>query len=77
MTAFEEDSAACELAARLGLSLSRFESIEITDEAAIRAAGLMCQTPDYPRIRKLLANDATVPGVRVGAVEYKLRRPTA
>ncbi len=73
-SAFSEDLALCLLAEDLHLSLSRYEAIEITDESAIKAAGLMKQTPDYSRIRKALHAGAIVEGARMGAVEYKLRR---
>jgi len=71
---FLEDSEVCHLAEKYELSVSRFESIEITDEKAIAGAGLMHQTPDYSRIRKALQNGVDVPGARVRGVEYMLRR---
>jgi hypothetical protein len=74
MPPFGEDSAVCALAESLGLVLSRRDGIEITDEAAIKAAGLMRQTPDYAAIRKALRDGAEVPGARAGGVEYVLRR---
>jgi len=74
MAPFSEDQAVCKLAGETGLSLTRYEAVEICDEAAIEAAGLVCQKPDYRRIRKLLAGGATVPGARIRGVEYILRR---
>ena len=74
MAPFSEDAAVCKLAEETGLALTRYESIEISDEAAIAAAGLVCQKPDYRRIRKLLSDGAIVEGARVRGVEYILRR---
>lgn len=74
MAPFEEDDAVCRVAESLGLELSRYDAIEITDEAAIAAAGMTCQKPDYSRIRKALRDGVDVPGVRVRGVEYILRR---
>ena len=71
---FEEDQAVCQLAEDLGLGLSRYEAIEITDERAIAEAGLMKQSPDYARIRKAIKDGAEVAGARVRGVEYILRR---
>ena len=71
---FDEDAAVCKLAETLGLALSRMDAIEITDERAIAAAGLMRQTPDYPAIRKALNAGAMVEGARWKGVEYILRR---
>lgn len=71
---FLEDVAVCRLAERHGLLVSRFESIEITDPAALEAAGLVKLGPDYSKIRRAMANGASVPGVKLGAVEYKLRK---
>ena len=76
-TPFDEDTFVCELAARFGLQLDRYQSIEIYDEAAIAHAGLMRSAPDYPRIRKALHAGANVPGARLADVEYKLRRKQA
>lgn len=74
MPPFEEDTAICRVAEALELEVSRFESIEITDLAAVKAAGLVVAKPDYQRIRKLLAEGAEVAGAKLGGVEYKLRR---
>jgi len=71
---FEEDAAVCALAEDLNLGLSRYEAIEITDEAAIKEAGLMKQSPDYAAIRRALNAGVEVPGARVRGVEYILRR---
>ncbi len=73
-TPFVEDSAICQLAEDLGLTMSRYQTLEIVDELALKEAGLMRQSPDYSRIRKALREGGTVPGVRQGGVEYKLRR---
>jgi hypothetical protein len=70
---FLEDAAVCRLAENLGLVLSRYDAIEITDEKAIAAAGMTCQKPDYSRIRKALRDGVDVPGARVRGVEYILR----
>jgi hypothetical protein len=74
MPPFPEDCAVCELAAALALEVSRYERVEITDLAAVKAAGLMKQAPDYQRIGKALRAGAEVPGAALGAVEYRLRR---
>jgi len=74
---FDEDSLLCHAAELAGLTLSRFQAIEITDESAIKAAGLMRQSPDYPRIRKALEAGTEIAGAKLGGIEYKLRRPTA
>lgn len=74
MPPFAEDQAVCRVAEETGLTLSRYESIEISDEAAIAAAGLVIQKPDYRRIRKLLADGGEVPGAKLrGVVEYRLK----
>ena len=75
MPPFQEDCGACAIAESLGLSLSRRDVVDIADLAAIKAAGLMRECPDYSRIRKLLADGVEVPGATMGgAVEYILRR---
>ena len=74
MAPFPEDSAVCRLAESLGLVMSRYEAIEVTDLAAIAAAGLMVSKPDYPRIRKALRDGVLVPGANLRGVEYILRR---
>lgn len=74
MAPFSEDHLLCRVAEETGLTLSRYESIEISDEAAIAAAGLVCQKPDYRRIRKLLADGGEVPGARLRGIEYRLSR---
>ncbi len=71
---FAEDTALCAIAARFGLDMQRYESIEITDEAAIQRAGLMRETPDYPRIRRALADGGEVAGARLAGVQYTLKR---
>jgi hypothetical protein len=71
---YTEDLAVCRLAEATGLELSRRETIEITDQAAIKAAGMMRETPDYSRIRKAIQDGGEVPGAKVGGVEYILRR---
>jgi len=65
MSPFNEDEAVCRLAENLGLALSRYEAIEITDQAAITAAGLVKTSPDYAAIRKALRDGEDVPGARV------------
>ncbi len=74
MSPFSEDDAVCQLAEDLGLSLSRYEAIEITDQAAIAEAGLVKTAPDYAAIRKALRDGGIVQGARVRGVEYILRR---
>jgi hypothetical protein len=73
MSPFHEDEAVCRVAESLGLSLSRYESVEIS-EADARAAGMMRESVDYGRIRKALRDGGTVQGAKVGGVEYRLRR---
>ncbi len=74
MPPFGEDLAVCQLAEDLGFELIRYDGIQVTDEAELKAAGLMRQCPDYSRIRKLLLDGVQVPGVREAGVEYKLKR---
>jgi hypothetical protein len=74
---FLEDAALCQVAERFGLELSRYRGIEVLDEVALGAAGLMRPSPDYPKIRKALDEGRTVPGVRDVGTKYTLqRRPT-
>ena len=73
-TPFAEDSAICRLADDLGLTLSRYEGIDVYDESAIAAAGLMVEKPDYSAIRKALRDGGIVEGARLRGVEYILRR---
>ena len=72
---FAEDLAVASAAESAGLQLIRQRPVTISDKAAIKAAGLVRETPDYPRIRKLLESGATVPGASFGPVEYVLRHP--
>lgn len=74
VTPFAEDAAVCRLAEDLGLAMSRYESVEITDQTAIQEAGLTCTKPDYAAIRKALRDGGMVPGARMRGVEYILRR---
>ena len=73
-TPFAEDQVVCELAERFGLTLDRYQSIEIYDPAALERAGMTRSAPDYARIRTAIAAGAEVPGARLANVEYKLRR---
>jgi hypothetical protein len=73
MAPFEEDAMVCRVAESLGLELSRRFGIVVTDEKLIKAAGLMRESPDYARIRKLLDAGAAVEGVELGGTEYILR----
>ena len=73
---FDEDVIICRAAELSGLTLSRYEAIEVTDLAALKAAKLTRETADYSRIRKLLSEGAEVAGARLAGIEYKLRRPT-
>jgi hypothetical protein len=77
MSPFDEDTLLVGTAEKLGLKLERRDSIEIYDTAAVAEAGLTRKTPDYYRIRKLLDEGATVPGVRRRGYEYIMRRVPA
>jgi hypothetical protein len=77
MSPYTEDMAVCRLAASLGMEVNRRDAIDITDEAAISAAGFTRKTPDYPRIRRAIDDGATVPGAQAGGVEYVLRAKPA
>ena len=74
MMPFQEDALVCELAEGLGLTLQRRDAIEITDEKALKLAGLMREVPDYAAIRKALHAGAEVPGAVRKGIEYVLRR---
>lgn len=71
---FDEDSLLCHAAELAGLTLSRYQAVEITDMAALKAAKLTCVAADYPKIRRLLSEGVEVPGAKLGSIEYKLRR---
>lgn len=73
-TPFDEDTAVCQVAQRFGLTMARYETIEIYDEAAIAQAGLMRETPDYARIRRALVAGVPIQGARRGAIQYSLKR---
>jgi hypothetical protein len=75
ITPFALDCAAVAIAERAGLRIERRMSIEITDQAALAAAGLTVtkEAPDYGRLRRLLADGANVPGAQLAGVEYVLR----
>jgi len=63
----QEDSAAHQVAERLGFDLvRRFRSIDIYDEAAIKAGGFLISKPkpDYARIAKALDAGEEVAGAR-------------
>ncbi len=72
-TPFDED---CAIANLFGAKFSvyRRTGVEVTDEGALKAAGMFCQVPDYPRIRKLLLDGREVPGAKLAGIEYVLRR---
>ena len=74
MTPFTEDSAVLLLARDMGLSVDRRHGVEISDPKAIKAAGLVRETPDYTRIRKLLEDGVPVAGASLAGVEYVIRR---
>jgi hypothetical protein len=74
MSNFDEDTLLCRVAEETGLELSRYQAVEIVDESALKSAGLMCQAPDYQRIRRALEAGLPVAGARLGGTEYKLRR---
>jgi hypothetical protein len=73
---FEEDCAVLAMVERFGLQLDRRAAIEITDLAALEAAGLMQtrKSPDYAKIRRLLYDGIPVAGAALTGVEYVLRR---
>lgn len=73
---FSEDNFVCQAAERFGMELQRQRPVVITDKKAIKEAGLMRETPDYPRIKKLLLDGAEVPGACFGRMEYVLRVPS-
>lgn len=75
LTPFEEDALVCRLATRIGMEVSRTESIRVTDEASLKRQGLMRSTPDYPKIRRLLNEGVPVFGVKRGGYEFIFRRP--
>lgn len=74
MSPLSEDTAVCRLAENLGLAMSRYEAIEITDEQAIAEAGYVKQSIDYTAIRKALRAGEIVQGAKLAGVEYILRR---
>lgn len=74
VTPFVEDTAICQVAEAHGLRVQRMGGIKITDAAAIRAAGLVRETPDYAAIRRRLEAGQTVEGAQLGEIEYFLRR---
>jgi hypothetical protein len=73
-TPFEEDCALLGIMERFGLELERRTGIEITDPAALEAAGLMRRSPDYAKIRRALNDGVAVPGAILTGVEYVLRK---
>jgi hypothetical protein len=73
-TPFEEDCAVLGMIERFGLNLDRRVAIEITDTAALEAAGLMRRCPDYAKIRRALNDGVAVPGAQLAGVEYVLRK---
>lgn len=64
----------CDVAAKIGMSVNRVESIRVTDEEALKRQKLMRTTPDYPKIRKALKAGIPVFGVELGDTEYIFRR---
>jgi hypothetical protein len=73
-TPFEEDCALLGIMERFGLELERRAGIEITDPAALEAAGLTRRSPDYAKIRRALNDGVAVPGAQLTDVEYVLRK---
>jgi hypothetical protein len=74
---FEEDSAVTTAAEATGMEVYRRQSVVISDPDAIKAAGLVRETPDYPRILRLLKDGVEVPGASLGPIEYTLRHRAA
>ena len=72
-TPFEEDCAVLQLTAMFGFELLRQAAVEITDPKVIRENGLMHETPDYYRIRRLLEAGEIVQGARLNGTQYILR----
>lgn len=74
MRPFQEDALVCDVAAKIGMSVNRVESIRVTDEEALKRQKFMRLTPDYPKIRKALKAGIPVYGVELGDTEYIFRR---
>lgn len=70
---FDEDCIITQAAEAAGLDVRRSRVIEITDMRAIKAAGLVKESADYARIRRLLEDGETVNGAELRGVEYVLR----
>lgn len=72
---FALDCAAVAIAERAGFRIERRTSIDVTDLAALAAAGLTVnkEAPDYGRLRRLLADGVEVPGAQLAGIEYVLR----
>ena len=77
MTPLEENNAAHRIAHASGFEYVReYRKIEITDLAALKAAGYTVSKPkpDYARIVEALDAGRPVPGCTLAGVEYILRR---
>lgn len=72
---FAEDAVISAAAESLGLKIDRRAKVIITNEAAIKKAGLMRECPDLIRIRKLLEDGTAIEGAELGRIEFVLRRP--
>jgi hypothetical protein len=72
----EENSTAHRIAAASGFEYVReYRKIEVTDLAALKAAGFTVSKPkpDYARIVEALDEGREVPGCTLAGVEYVLR----
>jgi hypothetical protein len=73
-TPFDEDYTVSLEASLRGLSVTRSESIVITDRKALEDAGYVKKSLDLWRIRQRLNDGAEVRGAHFGPVEYTLRK---
>jgi hypothetical protein len=76
MTPLEENTAAHRIAIASGFEYVReYRRIEVTDLAALKAAGYTVSKPkpDYQRIVEALDEGREVPGCTLAGVEYVLR----
>lgn len=71
---FEEDSEVGWLMERHGFVMDRRESIEIDDSKPLEELGLMRKCPDYSKIRRIIREGGTIPGVRIRGIEYIMRK---
>jgi len=71
---FDEDCEVGALLERFDFVLDRRESIEIEDPKALEELGLMRKCPDYSKIRRIIRDGGTIPGVKMRGIEYILRK---